>query len=106
MLFSCNWFVLLVDRAGCLHLAALLLLSYLMAARLITDLPSRLSIGSFFPAFASMSSGQYLSAFSLLPATSFCQSSSAPLVCWTMSWPSTMDQTSGLAGRTLPTLAA
>jgi len=39
----------------------------------------------------------------LLPATSFCQSSSAPLVCCTMSWSSTTDQMSGFAGRTLPT---
>src|SRR5882672_11282201 len=71
-----------------------------------TDLPSNESIGSFLPALTSTSLGQNLSAFALLPATSLAHSPAAPLVCCTMSWPSTIDQISGLAGRTLPTLAA
>src|SRR5258707_14791332 len=78
----------------------------LIFARSSTDLPSSPSIGSFFPALTLTRRGQYLSAFALFPGTSFAQSSTALFVCWTMSWPSTMDQTSGLAGRTLPTLAA
>src|SRR6266511_5168824 len=35
------------------------LIGQLIFARSITDLPSRLSIGCFFPAFASTSNGQY-----------------------------------------------